>query len=40
LPVTIVIDSTGHEVYRHAGFADWSTPVVVEFLEGLLEPVG
>lgn len=40
LPVTIVVDATGHEVYRHAGYADWSTPTVVEFLEGLLEPVG
>ena len=40
LPVTIVIDRDGNEVYRHAGFADWSTPAVVEFLEGLLEPVG
>ena len=40
LPITIVIDATGHEVYRHAGFADWSTPLVVEFLEGLLEPAG
>jgi thiol-disulfide isomerase/thioredoxin len=40
LPVTIVIDRDGNEVYRHAGYADWSTPVVVEFLEGLLEPVG
>jgi thiol-disulfide isomerase/thioredoxin len=40
LPVTIVIDSTGHEVYRHAGYADWSTPAVVEFLESLLESVG
>jgi thiol-disulfide isomerase/thioredoxin len=37
LPVTIVVDRTGHEVFRHAGFADWSTPVVVEFLEGLLD---
>ncbi len=40
LPVTIVVDRDGNEVYRHAGFADWSTPAVVEFLEGLLEPVG
>jgi thiol-disulfide isomerase/thioredoxin len=40
LPVTIVIDRDGNEVYRHAGFADWSTPAVVEFLDGLLEPVG
>ena len=40
LPVTIVIDASGHEVYRHAGYADWSAPAVVEFLEGLLEPVG
>lgn len=39
LPVTIVIDATGHEVYRHAGYADWSAPAVVEFLERLLEPV-
>jgi len=38
--VTIVIDRTGHEVYRHAGYADWSAPAVVEFLEGLLEPIG
>jgi thiol-disulfide isomerase/thioredoxin len=40
LPVTIVIDRSGNEVYRHAGYADWSAPAVVEFLEGLLEPVG
>jgi thiol-disulfide isomerase/thioredoxin len=37
LPVTIVVDRNGHEVFRHAGFADWSAPAVVEFLEGLLD---
>ncbi len=40
LPVTIVIDQSGNEVFRHAGYADWSAPAVVEFLEGLLESVG
>jgi thiol-disulfide isomerase/thioredoxin len=37
LPVTIVVDRNGDEVFRHAGFADWSAPAVVEFLEGLLD---
>ena len=37
LPITIVVDGSGNEVFRHAGFADWSTPAVVRFLEGLLE---
>ena len=37
LPVTIVLDHNGNEVFRHAGFADWSAPAVVEFLEGLLD---
>lgn len=36
LPVTLVIDGDGNEVYRHAGFADWSSPAVVAFLEALL----
>lgn len=37
LPITIVLDRNGDEVFRHAGFADWSTPAVVDFLEGLLD---
>jgi thiol-disulfide isomerase/thioredoxin len=37
LPITIVLDSNGDEVFRHAGFADWSTPAVVEFLDALLD---
>lgn len=37
LPVTIVVDRSGDEVFRHAGFADWSAPDVVGFLESLLD---
>ena len=37
LPITIVVDGNGNEVFRHAGFADWSSPAVVRFLEGLLD---
>ncbi len=37
LPMTIVVDRNGDEVFRHAGFADWSSPAVVEFLEQLLD---
>jgi len=38
LPLTLVVDGQGNEVYRHAGFADWSAPAVVDFLEQLLPP--
>ena len=37
LPITLVLDRNGDEVFRHAGFADWSAPAVVEFLEVLLD---
>jgi len=37
LPITIVVDAEGNEVFRHAGFADWSAPSVTEFLDGLLD---
>lgn len=37
LPVTLVVDGEGNEVFRHAGYADWSAPEIVTFLEGLLE---
>jgi hypothetical protein len=37
LPITIVVDAAGNEVYRHAGFADWSAEPVTDFLEGLLD---
>ena len=37
LPVTIVIDAEGGEVFRHAGFADWSSPIVTDFIAGLLD---
>lgn len=40
LPVTIVVDRSGREVFRHAGFADWSAPAVVDFLEELLAEPG
>lgn len=36
LPVTLVIDGQGNEVFRHAGYADWAAPEVVAFLEELL----
>jgi hypothetical protein len=28
LPVTLVIDRKGRQRFRHAGYADWSTPEV------------
>jgi thiol-disulfide isomerase/thioredoxin len=37
LPITLVVDGGGSEVFRHAGFADWSAPSVVAFLEELLD---
>ena len=37
LPITIVVDAEGNEVFRHAGFADWSAPPVTDFLDGLLD---
>jgi len=37
LPITIVIDAAGNEVFRHAGFADWSAKPVTDFLEQLLD---
>ncbi len=36
LPVTIVIDGQGNEIFRHAGYADWAAPEIVAFLGGLL----
>ena len=36
LPITIVVDAEGNEVFRHAGFADWSAKPVTDFLEALL----
>jgi thiol-disulfide isomerase/thioredoxin len=36
LPVTLVIDGQGNEIFRHAGYADWAAPEVVAFLDGLL----
>ena len=36
LPVTLVVDGRGREVFRHAGYADWAAPEIVTFLEGLL----
>lgn len=38
LPVTLIVDGDGNEIVRHAGFADWSAPPVITFLEGLLDP--
>ncbi len=35
LPVTLVIDREGRERFRHAGYADWGTPDVVEAIEAL-----
>lgn len=40
LPVTVVIDRAGNEVFRHAGFADWAAPEVVAFVGTLLEQPG
>lgn len=37
LPITIVVDAEGYEVFRHAGVADWASPPVVDFLAGLLD---
>jgi thiol-disulfide isomerase/thioredoxin len=28
LPVTLIVDADGHERFRHAGYADWSTAEV------------
>ncbi len=36
LPVTLVVDGEGNEILRHAGYADWASPEVVAFLDGLL----
>ncbi|MEZ5861678.1 MAG: TlpA disulfide reductase family protein [Geminicoccaceae bacterium] len=36
LPVTLVIDGQGNEIFRHAGYADWAAPEIVAFLDGLL----
>ncbi len=37
LPITIVVDIEGYEVFRHAGVADWASPPVTDFLAGLLD---
>lgn len=36
LPVTLVIDGQGNEVFRHAGYADWNAPEIAAFLDQLL----
>jgi thiol-disulfide isomerase/thioredoxin len=35
LPVTLIIDPEGRERFRHAGYADWSTPEVVAAIADL-----
>lgn len=40
LPITLVIDREGNEIFRHAGFADWAAPEMVAFFEGLLADKG
>ncbi|MFW5833128.1 MAG: TlpA family protein disulfide reductase [Pseudomonadota bacterium] len=35
LPATFVVDREGTERFRHFGFADWSTPEVIEALRAL-----
>lgn len=37
LPITLVVDAGGYEVFRHAGFADWASAPVTDFLAALLD---
>jgi thiol-disulfide isomerase/thioredoxin len=37
LPITLVVNAEGYEVFRHAGLADWASPPVTDFLAGLLD---
>lgn len=36
LPTTLVLDARGREVARLVGEADWATPQMVEYLDGLI----
>jgi thiol-disulfide isomerase/thioredoxin len=35
LPVTLIVDARGRERFRHAGYADWSTPEVLNAVADL-----
>ena len=37
LPLTLIVDRAGRERFRHAGYADWSTPEVVDAVTELVE---
>ena len=32
LPLTVIVDAEGNEVARHAGYAEWDTPEIVELV--------
>jgi thiol-disulfide isomerase/thioredoxin len=37
LPLTLIVDRAGRERFRHAGYADWSTPEVMDAVTELVE---
>ena len=40
LPLTVLIDSDGHEVARAAGGQKWADPAVVNYLKTISAPAG